>query len=177
MEWLGELGDALGNRAALLARATAARERVLPEVEELRAHFRGKRGFVSGGPGRLPGLLSIMGDLGADIVAAALYWPHASSRRVLPKSMEGLPNLPQTMLVAPGLHEIEAVAREYRPDFWMGGFQEQHACKRYGIPFVPTTVYTASHQCFEGVVNVGRKIRKAMDGFDFVANPFQTVEG
>jgi hypothetical protein len=59
----------------------------------------------------------------------------------------------------------------------MGGFQEQHACKRYGIPFVPTTVYTASHQCFEGVVNVGRKIRKAMDGFDFVANPFQTVEG
>lgn len=177
MDWLGELGDALGNREELLQQAEAARQRVMPQVEELREQLRGKRGFISGGPGRLPGLLSIMGDFEADIVAAALYWPHSTSRSVLPKTMRWLPNLPDRMLVAPSLYELDEIAREYKPDFWMGGFQEQHACRRYGIPFIPTTVYTASHQCFEGVVNVGKKICRAMDGFDFVANPFQAAEG
>ena len=51
------------------------------------------------------------------------------------------------------------------------------ACRKYGIPFIPITVYTSSHQCFEGVLNVGKKIIKAMNGFDFVANPFQAAEG
>jgi hypothetical protein len=51
-----------------------------------------------------------------------------------------------------------------------------HTCKRHGIPFIPTTVYLSSHQCFEGVITVGEKIKKALRGFDFVANPFSSVE-
>lgn len=176
MEWLSELGEALGQHDVLIARAETARQRVMAEVDELRERLAGKRGFVSGGPGRLPGLLHVMSDLQVEVVAAALFWPHATSQKVLPQSMQRLPNLPAKLLVAPSLYEIEEIACDQRPDFWMGGYQEQHACKKYGIPFIPITVYTASHQCFEGVVNVGKKICKALDGFDFVANPFQAVE-
>jgi len=177
MQWITELADALNDRDHLLLEAEKARNRFIEEVKPIKEQLQGKRGFVSGGPGRLPGLISIMADLGIDIVAAALYWPHPSSRKVLPKSLEKLPKLPQVFLVGPSLYELDEIARDLKPDFWMGGFQEQHACKRYGIPFIPTTVYTKSHQCFEGVPTVGRKIIKVLNGFDFVANPFQTVEG
>ncbi len=176
MEWLSELGDALGNRDELLENAEKVRERYLPELAELQEKLRGKRCFVSGGPGRLPGLLNVMGDLQTNVCAAALFWHHPSVQPNLPRIMKRLTKMPEKFLVSPSLYEIDEIARDYHPDFWMGGFQEMHACKKYGIPFIPITVYTSSHQCFEGVINVGKKILKALDGFDFVANPFQAVE-
>ena len=117
-----------------------------------------------------------MADLGVDVVAAALFWPHPSSKRTFPPILDKLPNVPKTMLVAPSLYELEEIAENEKVDFWLGGYQEQHACKRHGIPFIPITVYTKSHQCYEGVVTVAEKILKALSGFDFVANVFQSVE-
>jgi nitrogenase molybdenum-iron protein alpha/beta subunit len=176
LDWLAEVESALGSVSHL-------REKALPQLEEARQHLapvrarlEGKRAFISGGPGRLPGLLSVMVDLGVEVVAAGLYWPHSSSKPTLNKIMHRLPHLPEKVLVAPSLYEIEEIAQTLKPDFWMGGFQEQHTCKRHRIPFIPTTVYTASHQCFEGVRNVGRKIEMALDGYDFVATAFRSTE-
>lgn len=174
--WLSELGRALGCQQELVAHALRLRTSYENELEPLRASLKGVRGFVSGGPGRLPGLLSIMADLEINVVAAALYWPHPSSKKTFPPILDQLPNPPATMLVAPSLYDLEEIAAHEKIDFWMGGYQEQHACKRHGIPFIPTTVYTKSHQCYEGVVTVAQKILKALSGFDFVANVFQSVE-
>lgn len=174
--WLSELGSALGCQDDLQVGARRVRDEYEDELEPLRAKLKGVRGFVSGGPGRLPGLLNIMADLGVDVVAAALFWPHPSSKRTFPPILDRLPHQPKTMLVAPSLYELEQIASREEIDFWLGGYQEQHACKRHGIPFIPITVYTKSHQCYEGVVTVAQKILKALSGFDFVANVFQSVE-
>jgi nitrogenase molybdenum-iron protein alpha/beta subunit len=175
--WLGELAEVLGRQDEIMSKANAAKQAHLRRVIPLQNTLGGVKGFVSGGPGRLPGLLSIMADLGVEVVAAALYWPHPNRKvkDALQHVVERLPKPLETLLVAPSLYDLEEIAAQKKIDFWMGGYQEQHACKHHGIPFIPTTVYTASHQCYEGVFNVGSKIEKAMQGFDFVANPFQSV--
>ncbi|MBM4429266.1 MAG: hypothetical protein FJ026_02830 [Chloroflexi bacterium] len=176
MDWLSELGEAIGDPRGILQRAEAVRCNYGVELDSLKALLQGKRAFISGGPGRLIGLLHVMADLDVDVPAAALFWPHSTSQQNLSKVMQRLPKPPRTLLVSPSLYELEEIASEERLDFWMGGYQEHHTCKRHGIPFVPTTVYTASNQCFEGVIHLGRKIEKALNGFDFVANVFRSVE-
>lgn len=175
-DWLEELGNALGNQEELKQRVEIVKEEFLEALETLQNELKGVKGVVSGGPGRLIGLLNIMSDLKIDIVSASLYWPHSSSQKSLNKIMKRFDNPPQNMLVGPSLYELEEIAQAEKPDFWMGGFQEMHTCKRHGIPFIPTTVYLSSHQCFEGVITVGEKIKKALKGFDFVANVFSIVE-
>jgi nitrogenase molybdenum-iron protein alpha/beta subunit len=175
-DWLAEIEAALGEDSRLLEKAQPQFEEAIQKLIPVRQRLQGMRAFVGGGPGRLPGLMSIMVDLGVEVVAAALYWPHPSSQNTLTKIIGRLPHKPEKILVAPSLYEIEDIANIMHLDFWMGGFQEQHACKRHNIPFIPTTVYTASHQCFEGVRNVGRKIEMALDGYDFVATAFRSTE-
>jgi nitrogenase molybdenum-iron protein alpha/beta subunit len=175
-QWLRELGQALGDETDILKRAELVRSEYQERSEAMRANLAGKRAFVSGGPGRLTGLLHVMADLGVEVVAAALFWRHATSRKNLSRVLKKFPNPPEVFMVSPSLYELDEVARNQRPDFWMGGYQEQHTCKRYAIPFIPITVYTASHQCFEGVIHVGKKIEMALEGFDFTANLFQSIE-
>lgn len=176
MEWLREAAVYLDDCDEIMKRAAAVRERYMEPYQEVRKQLQGKRGFISGGPGRLPGLLDVMNDLGVEVPAAALFWPHPVNQDNLKKIYGKFNKKPEEILVAPSLYELDEMAEKYRPDFWMGGFQEQHTCRKYGIPFIPQTVYTASHQCFEGVVNVGKKILKGLGGFNFVANPLQAVE-
>lgn len=175
MDWIKELSIAIEDSTLLLKASTLLQDSI-QDITSIKKIVEGKKAFISGGPGRLPGLLAIMADLGVDVKAAALYWPHSSSKHTLEKVVNRLPNLPDKILVGPSLYEIDEIASTYKLDFWMGGFQEQHACKRNGIPFIPTTVYTASHQCFEGVKNVGIKVKKALEGYDFVASSFRAVE-
>ncbi len=164
MDWLSEVDTAIGGEINLVNKAQSQLDEARERLEPLRKRLSGLRAFISGGPGRLPDLLSVMLDLGVEVVACALYWPHSSSQPTLKKLLGRLQNLPEDILVAPSLYEIEEIASQIHPDFWMGGFREQHSCKRHKIPFIPTTVYTASHQCFEGVRNVDRKIEMALDG-------------
>lgn len=176
--WLEELAAVLHDREDILENGNKLKELTNAEAEVIREKLKGTRGFVSGGPGRLPGLLSIMADLGIDIEAAALYWPHPNKKvqKPLQRVTEMFPKPINHFLVAPSLYDLEEIAIKERIDFWMGGYQEQHVCKQHGIPFIPTTVYSKSHQCFEGVITVGNKIEKALNGYDFVANVFQSNE-
>lgn len=175
MDWITEIANVL-EKPSIIEDAKLILLDYQEQVVCIQNELRGKRAFVSGGPGRLPGLLSIMADLKVNVVNAALYWPHHSSRKTLDKVIRRLPSGPKNIIVGPSLYEIEDIASSKQVDFWMGGFQEQHSCKRYEIPFIPTTVHLASHQCFEGVINVGQKIKKALEGYDFVASSFRSTE-
>jgi nitrogenase molybdenum-iron protein alpha/beta subunit len=177
--WLAELANVLPNRMDILDSASVIRERIANQVEMIKKNTKGIRGFVSGGPGRVPGLLGIMADLDVEVVAAGLYWPHPNSKvkDALKNVANSFPIPIKKIVVAPSLYELEEIATSEKIDFWMGGYQEQHVCKRHGIPFIPTTVYSKSHQCYEGVITVGEKIEKALEGFDFVANVFTGIEG
>jgi nitrogenase molybdenum-iron protein alpha/beta subunit len=173
--WIDELATALEN-PTLSARGRELANSYQDELRGVQQSLKGKRTFVSGGPGRLLGLLQAMVDLQVEVVAVALYWIHDELRPALEHLLAGLPSQPEVFLVSPSLYELEEVAQQLQPDVWLGGYQEMHPCKKYQVPFVPTTLYVKSHQGFEGCIRLGKKMLAAMDGFDFVANPFVTKE-
>ena len=136
----------------------------------------GKRVFVSGGPGRVIGLLHALNDYEMNIEVACMFWPHFWSRKDLAHLLEDHGLKVGTFILSPGLDDLEWAATHFDFDVWMGGYQEQHTCKRHGIPFVPITVYTVTHVGYEGAVNLGNKMLMAMDGHSFVENCFTANE-
>lgn len=173
-EWLHEIATALGQDISTAVDAEVAKNE--PVFQSLKSSLRGKRVFVGGGPGRLIGLLHVAADLELEIVCAALYWPKKEYVQELRHVMDVHGVRPNILLIRPGLTELRDVARDLRPDLWMGGYQEHHICRQFSIPYVPTTVSTAPHMTFEGAVNLARKLVMASDGYDFVSTSFTAIE-
>lgn len=143
---------------------------------EIKKVLKGKRVFVSGGPGRLIGLLHTLKDYETEIETASLFWPHPWSQDDLIHMKEEHDIKIKNFIVSPGLDDLDKMANNYEADLWLGGYQEQHIAKRYNIPFVPITVYTSPHVGFEGVVNLGNKLKLALDGYDFTENILKAKE-
>lgn len=173
-EWLENIADALG--MDISTGLAAMRERYLPKFLENKARLKGKKVFVSGGPGRIIGLLHALNDYEMDIQVACMFWPHAWSREDLQHLLKEHGLKVNTFILSPGLDDLEWAANNFEFDVWMGGYQEQHTCRRHGIPFVPITVYTVTHVGFEGAVNLGNKMLMAIDGHSFVDNCFTANE-
>ena len=173
-EWLENIAAALGMDAS--AGIAAMRARYEPKFLENKARLKGKRVFVSGGPGRVIGLLHALNDYEMDIEVACMFWPHFWSRKDLAHLLRDHGLKVGTFILSPGLDDLEWAATHFDFDVWMGGYQEQHTCKRHGIPFVPITVYTVTHVGYEGAVNLGNKMLMAMDGHSFVENCFTANE-
>jgi nitrogenase molybdenum-iron protein alpha/beta subunit len=173
--WIEEVALALEDKS-LIARGCQLADQYRDELDERKQKLQGKRAFVSGGPGRLMGLLHMMADFEVDVVAVGLYWMNAESRAMLENVFQRFPRQPEVLVVSPSLYELEEITQTLRPDVWLGGYQELHSCKKYKIPFVPTTLYVKSHQCFEGCIMLGDKMIRAMEGYDFVANAFVSAE-
>lgn len=173
-EWLTSIADALDiDTKDKIKRLEKLYQK---DFNELKNILKGKKVFVSGGPGRLIGLLHTLIDYEVDIKTAALFWPHPWSQSDL-KHMKDKHNIKiDNFIVSPGLDDLEKVARDYKIDIWLGGYQEQHIAKKHGIPFVPITVYTSPHVGFEGVVNLGNKLKLALEGYDFTENILKAKE-
>ncbi|MDO5323867.1 MAG: nitrogenase component 1 [Clostridia bacterium] len=174
VEWLENIAEALD--MDIHEGLEAMRARYLPKFLENKARLKGKKVFVSGGPGRVIGLLHALNDYEMDIQVACMFWPHAWSREDLKHLLQEHGLKVGTFILSPGLDDLEWAAQNFQFDVWMGGYQEQHTCKRYNIPFVPITVYTVTHVGFEGAVNLGNKMLMAMDGHSFVENSFTANE-
>lgn len=176
-EWLESISVALDldTRAGIDAMEARYRAR----FEEIKARLKGKRVFVSGGPGRIIGLLHTVSDYGMEIQVGGMFWPHDWSKRDIQHMVEQHKVQMKEFILSPGLDDLERVAGQYDFDVWLGGYQEQHTCKRHNIPFVPITVYTVPHVGYEGAVNLGNKLIMAMDGFSFTESSFvaREVEG
>ena len=114
-----------------------------------------------------------------DIQAVCMFWPHDWSRGDIRHMLKEHGLRAKEFILSPGLDDLERVASQYPFDVWLGGYQEQHICKRHRIPFVPITVYTTPHVGFEGTINLGNKLLLAMEGFSFTENSFtaRDVEG
>lgn len=170
-EWLESIAAALD--LDVTEKLDALERRYRAKFLENKAQLKGKRVFVSGGPGRIIGLLHTLNDYEMDIQVACMFWPHDWSKRDIQHMIEQHHVKVGEFILSPGLDDLERVAGQYEFDVWLGGYQEQHTCKRHGIPFVPITVYTVPHVGFEGAVNLGNKLIMAMDGFSFTESAFE----
>ena len=161
-EWLTSIAQALELDVSEKIDAMEARYR--PKFLENKEKLKGKKVFVSGGPGRIIGLLHTLMDYEMDIQVACMFWPHDWSKKDIQHMMEQHNLHVKEFILSPGLDDLERVANQYTFDVWLGGYQEQHTCKRHQIPFVPITVYTTPNVGFEGTVNLGNKLLLAMSG-------------
>ncbi len=173
-EWLGSIARALS--MDIQGKIDALEARYLDKFLENKARLKGKKVFVSGGPGRIIGLLHALNDYEMDIQVAAMFWPHEWSREDIKHLLSDHQLKVGTFILSPGLDDLEWAATHFDFDVWMGGYQEQHTCKRHAIPFVPITVYTVTHVGYEGAVNLGNKMLMAMDGHSFVDSAFAANE-
>ncbi|HKL13427.1 MAG TPA: nitrogenase component 1 [Halanaerobiales bacterium] len=173
-EWLTEIATALGKDKK--DKINQLEELYKKDFKEIKETLKDKKVFVSGGPGRLIGLLHTLSDYEVDIQSAALFWPHPWSQKDLRHMKEKHSIDIKNIIVSPGLDDLEQVANNYEVDLWLGGYQEQHIAKKYDIPFVPITVYTSPHVGFEGVVNLGNKLKLALEGYDFTENILKAKE-
>lgn len=173
-EWLENIAQALD--MDIQSGLAALENRYRPQFLINKKRLKGKKVFVSGGPGRVIGLLHALNDYEMDIQVACMFWPHAWSRDDVRHLLQEHGLKVNTFILSPGLDDLEWAATHFDFDVWMGGYQEQHTCARHGIPFVPITVYTVTHVGFEGAVNLGNKMLMAMDGHSFVDNCFTANE-
>ena len=173
-EWLSQIATALGKDKTDKINKLA--DLYKDDFEEIKQKLEGKKVFVSGGPGRLIGLLHTLSDYEVEIQSAALFWPHPWSQKDLQHMKEKHGISIKNIIVSPGLDDLNEVAQNYEIDLWLGGYQEQHVAKKYNIPFVPITVYTSPHVGFEGVVNLGNKLKLALEGYDFTENILKAKE-
>lgn len=173
-EWLASIAEGLGLERS---REIAALEKEFQvQFDENKDALKGKKIFISGGPGRLIGLIHLLTDYEMDIQVAALFWPHKNSQRDLAHMLTEHEASIGKMIVSPSLYEIEEIASTMKFDIWAGGYQELHTCQRHAIPFVPITVYTVPHVGFAGAVNFGDKLRMAMNGYCFTESVFNAKE-
>ncbi len=173
--WIQEVAAVLED-PHLVARGHRLADEHRAALHELQTSLRGKRAFVSGGPGRLMGLLHMLADFEVEVAAVGLYWMHPESRTALDQVLARFPRKPEVLVVSPSLYELDEIAKTVQPQVWLGGYQEFHICRRHKVPFVPTTLYVKSHQCFEGSLLLGQKMLEAMAGRDFVGNAFGSAE-
>ncbi len=173
-EWLTEITTKLG-----LDRSKEIEElenEYRYKFEENKVELKGKKIFISGGPGRLIGLLHLLNDYEMDIDTAVLFYPHQNSQRDLKHLLDEHHLKVRNFIVSASLYELEELATTIKFDVWAGGYQELHVCKKHHIPFVPITIYTVPHEGYSGAVNFGDKLRMAMQGFDFTESVFNAKE-
>ncbi len=173
-EWLREITQGLGlDREKEIAELEAEyRQQFLENKEELK----GKKIFISGGPGRLIGLLHLLNDYEMEIDTAVLFYPHQNSQRDLQHMLDVHDLKVRQFIVSASLYELDELASIVDFDVWAGGYQEQHVCRKHNIPFVPITIYTVPHEGYAGAVNFGDKLRMAMRGFNFTESVFNAKE-
>jgi nitrogenase molybdenum-iron protein alpha/beta subunit len=147
-----------------------------PAFMELKRKLKGKGAFVSGGPGRLMGLLDLLLDYEIDIQYVALYWAHKHSKKNLRYFQENRGLKIREIIIGPSVYELDEIAAGGKIELWLGGYQEHHICKKHSIPFVPTTVYSKSNLAFQGTLNLGRRMVSALQGFDLTQTVFASKE-
>jgi len=169
-EWLSSIAKALGKNVN--RRIDYMEQRYYSAFSLNKKELKHKKVFVSGGPGRLVGLLHALNDYEMDIQVAAMFWPHEWSKSDIRHMLEQHHVKTDLFILSPGLDDLEWVAANYDIDVWLGGYQDQHVCKRHHIPFVPITVYQVPHVGFEGIINLGNKLIMALNGHSFVDNAY-----
>ncbi len=169
-EWLENIANALNIN--IKRKIDLLEARYIAKFIENKEIIKGKKLFVSGGPGRLIGLLHTLIDYEADIQVAAMFWQHKWSKSDIKHMIEKHDLNVKQFILSPGLDDLAKIADEYDIDVWLGGYQEKHICKRNNIPFVPITVYTVPHVGYEGTVNLGNKLIMALNGHNFTENNF-----
>ena len=85
-EWLTSIAQALELDVSEKIDAMEARYR--PKFLENKEKLKGKKVFVSGGPGRIIGLLHTLMDYEMDIQVACMFWPHDWSKKDIQHMME-----------------------------------------------------------------------------------------
>lgn len=175
-EWLREIGKITNKEKEVEELIVAERERIKPQLEELRESFRGKRLYVIAGASYVHNMISITNDLGLEIIGATSF--HHDQH--FDNDDERINSLNNVIKVHGDIkhynvcnkqpHQIINIIRELKPDLLLVRHNNIAGLgTKLGIP----TVMTGDPNIgagYEGVLQTGERFLQAIRTKNLIKN-------
>lgn len=175
-EWFRELGRLTGKEKEVEELIKSERERITPELEELRQKLKGKKVYVTAGAAHGHSLLALLRELDLEIAGAAIFH-HDPCYDNRDERSDALSHVVQTYgdiknynVCNKQVFELVNVLNRLKPDVFVarhGGLSVWGA--KLGIP----TFLMGDEQFglgYQGILNYGNKILDALASKEFVEN-------
>jgi nitrogenase molybdenum-iron protein alpha chain len=175
-DWFRELGRITGKEKEVEELIKSERERIAPELEELRSKLKGIKAYITAGAAHGHSLLALLNELGVEIVGAAIFH-HDPCYDNGDDNSDGLKHVVETYGDVPNFNvcnkqpfELVNVLNKVKPDVFIarhGGMSVWGA--KLGIP----TFLIGDEQFglgYQGLLNYGYKILDALSTKEFVKN-------
>ncbi|MBC2580723.1 nitrogenase component 1 [Clostridium sp. DJ247] len=174
--WFRELGRVTGKEKEVEELIKSERERIAPELEELRAKLKGKRAYVTAGAAHGHSLLGLIRDLGLEVVGAAIFHHDAhydnkdERNDALQHVVDTYGDIKNFNVCNKQAFELVNLLNKFKPDIFVarhGGMSVWGA--KLGIP---TFLMGDEHfgLGYQGLINYGNKILDVLSTKEFVEN-------
>jgi len=175
-EWFRELGKLTGKEKEVEILIKEERERIAPELEELREKLKGRRVYITAGAAHGHSLLALLKDLGLEIAGAAIFhhdpcYDNGDDRSdALSHVVKTYGDIPNYNVCNKQVFELVNVLNRLKPDVFVarhGGLSVWGA--KLGIP---TFLMGDEHfgLGYQGMINYGNKILDVLATKEFVEN-------
>jgi nitrogenase molybdenum-iron protein alpha chain len=175
-EWFRELGRLTGKENEVELLIKEERERIAPELQELRGKLKGKRVYITAGAAHGHSLLALLKELGLEIAGVAIFhhdpcYDNKDERSdALSHVVDTYGDIPNYNVCNKQVFELVNVLNRLKPDVFVarhGGLSVWGA--KLGIP---TFLMGDEHfgLGYQGMINYGNKILDALATREFVEN-------
>lgn len=175
-KWFRELGRITGKEKVVEELIKSEKERIYPELEELRGKLKGKRAYVTAGAAHGHSLISLLSDLGMEVVGASIFhhdpcYDNGSQEgKSLEHVVETYGDIKHFSVCNKQAYELVNSLNTLKPDVFIarhGGMSIWGA--KLGIP----TFLMGDEQFgigYQGLINYGNKVLDVIETPEFVKN-------
>ena len=133
--------------------------KVLPEIEEYREKFEGKRVFIYQGAPRAWHWVRMFEEIGIETIAAGTTFGHEDDYvKICERVKDGA-----LVIDNPNSLELEEIMVEMKPDLFISGLKEKYLAYKLGVPFINGHSYEKGpYAAYSGFVNFARDVEKTL---------------
>ena len=174
--WLRELGKVTGKEKEVEKLIKEERDRILPELEELRSKLKGKSVYITAGAAHGHSLMALLSDLGLEVVGVAIFhhdpcYDNRDDRSDgLKHVVETYGDIPNYNVCNKQVFELVNVLNRLKPDIFVA---RHGGLSVWGIKLgIPTILMGDEHfgLGYQGLLNYGNKILDTLATKEFVEN-------
>ena len=174
--WLRAFGKLVGKEEIAEEIIKEGHEKYLPEIEKLKERFKGKRAYVTAGAAHGQALITLLGELGMEVVGAAVfhhdpvYDSGDDKLDILGQAVKNYGDVPDYRVCNKQACELVNALNRIKPDLILarhGGMTLWGA--KFGIP----SLLIGDEQFgigYKGALNYARRIDDALDSIEFIKN-------
>jgi nitrogenase molybdenum-iron protein alpha chain len=164
-QWLLEIAELTGRARQAEAFIEAEHERIKPQLERIRSMLEGKTAFISAGQYKAVAFASLARDLGLEVIGLTAY--HYDE--VIQRDMQDLAEEKNLKVHVANLQSFEQanLLKREKPDLFIGHLGCSGWALKLGIPTTAIFDYSVDHIGYNGVLEYGNKVIRALQNPSF----------